>query len=94
MALFSCLEYIPDKNLLYNSAVLIDDKGEERWTDRKSFLWHFDSKWFKPDSYYPVFDTRIVKIRCCVMVITGNCRSLSLQGAELLLDFTNLITGA
>ena len=91
-----CLpEYIPDKNLLYNSAVLIDDKGEEIGRTRKSFLWHFDSKWFKPDSYYPVFDTRIGKIGMFICADGRQpeiARSLSLQGAEVLLDFTNLVT--
>jgi len=55
-------EYIRGENVLYNSAFLIDDTGEEVGRTRKSFLWHFDNIWFQSDDKYPVFDTKIGKI--------------------------------
>ncbi len=88
-------EFIPEKNLLYNSAILIDDKGEEVGRARKSFLWHFDNIWFQPYSNYPVFDTKIGRIGmfiCADGRLPEIARALSLQGAEILLDLTNLVT--
>ncbi len=88
-------EYIPEKNILYNSAVLIDEKGQEIGWVRKSFLWHFDHNWFQSDNYYPVFDTKIGKIGlfiCADGRLPEIIRCLSLQGAEILLDLTNWVT--
>ncbi len=88
-------EFIPEKNLLYNSAILIDDNGDEIGRARKSFLWHFDNIWFQPYSNYPVFDTKIGRIGmfiCADGRLPEIARSLSLQGAEILLDLTNLVT--
>jgi predicted amidohydrolase len=88
-------EYIPKKNLLYNAAVIIDDDGIEIGRTRKSFLWHFDNNWFEPDSHYPVFDTKIGKIGMFICADGRQpeiARALTLQGAEILLDFTNLVT--
>lgn len=88
-------EYIPKKNLLYNAAVLIGDDGVEIGRTRKSFLWHFDNNWFQPDSHYPVFDTKIGKIGMFICADGRQpeiARALSLQGAEILLDLTNLVT--
>ncbi|MDD2352968.1 MAG: carbon-nitrogen hydrolase family protein, partial [Atribacterota bacterium] len=55
-------EYVKEKNILYNSAFLIDDKGEEVGRTRKAFLWHFDNIWFQSGNQYPVFNTKIGKI--------------------------------
>ncbi len=88
-------EFVPEKKLLYNAAVLINDDGEEVGRTRKSFLWHFDSNYFQSDSNYPVFDTKIGKIGMFICADGRQpeiARSLSLQGAEILLDFTNLVT--
>ena len=88
-------EYISQKKLLYNSAVLIDDDGIEVGRTRKSFLWHFDNNWFEPGTHYPVFDTKIGKIGMFICADGRQpeiARALSLQGAEILLDFTNLVT--
>ena len=88
-------EYIPETDFLYNTALLIDDEGKEVGRYRKSFLWHFDNNWFKNDSNYPVFDTKIGKIGlfiCADGRLPEVARSLSLRGAEILLDLTNWIT--
>jgi predicted amidohydrolase len=88
-------EYIKEKNILYNSAFLIDDQGEEIGRTRKSFLWHFDNIWFQSNDQYPVFDTKIGKIGifiCADGRLPEIARCLALQGAELLLDLTNLVT--
>ena len=88
-------EYIFEKKILYNTAVLIGDDGVEIGRTRKSFLWHFDNNWFEPGSHYPVFDTKIGKIGMFVCADGRQpeiARALSLQGAEILLDLTNLVT--
>jgi len=88
-------EYIKEKNILYNSAFLINDKGLEIGRTRKSFLWHFDNIWFQSDNQYPVFNTKIGKIGifiCADGRLPEIVRCLALQGAELLLDLTNLVT--
>ncbi len=88
-------EYVKEKNILYNSAFLIDDKGEEVGRTRKAFLWHFDNIWFQSGNQYPVFNTKIGKIGifiCADGRLPEIARCLALQGAELLLDLTNLVT--
>jgi len=88
-------EYNKEKNALYNSAYLIDDNGEIIGMTRKSFLWHFDNIWFQSGGKYPVFDTKIGKIGifiCADGRVPEIVRCLALQGAEILLDLTNLVT--
>ncbi|HKK83734.1 MAG TPA: carbon-nitrogen hydrolase family protein, partial [Atribacterota bacterium] len=88
-------EYNKEKNALYNSAYLIADNGEIIGMTRKSFLWHFDNIWFQSDNQYPVFDTKIGKIGifiCADGRVPEIVRCLALQGAEILLDLTNLVT--
>lgn len=88
-------EYIKEKKVLFNSAILINDEGKEVGRVRKSFLWHFDNTWFKSDHQYPVFDTKIGRIGIFVCAdgrLPEIVRCLALQGAEILLDLTNLVT--
>ena len=88
-------EVIPEKKLFYNSAILIDDKGEEIGRARKSFLWHFDNIWFQSGTDFTVLDTKIGKIGmfiCADGRAPEIARILSLKGAEVLLDLTNLVT--
>ncbi len=88
-------EYVQKEDVLYNTALLVDDEGEEVGRTRKSFLWHFDHHWFKPDSHYPVFNTRIGRIGlfiCADGRLPEMIRCLALQGAEILLDLTNWVT--
>ena len=82
-------------NTLYNSALLFNSQGQEIGKFRKSFLWHFDSKWFSTDDQYPVFDTEFGKIGmfiCADGRIPEIVRCLCLQGADILLDLTNWVT--
>lgn len=71
---------------LHNSAVLIDDQGQEVGRYRKSFLWANDNEWFKPGDRVPVFQTRLGRIG---MVICADTRApeiiakLVRDGAEL-----------
>jgi predicted amidohydrolase len=88
-------EYIKENKTLYNSAILINDEGSEVGSVKKSFLWHFDNKWFSKDDQYPVFKTKIGKIGmfiCADGRLPEITRCLALQGAEILLDLTNWVT--
>lgn len=88
-------EYSRENRVLYNSAFLIDDQGQQVGHSRKSFLWHFDNLWFRAGSDFPVFDTRIGKIGMLICADGRQpeiARCLSLQGADILLDMTNLVT--
>ncbi len=57
---------------LCNSAVLIDGRGQEVGTYRKSFLWAADHRYFKPGDRVPVFQTELGKI---AMVICADARA-------------------
>jgi len=81
---------------LYNSALLINPDGKEICRFHKSFLWHFDSKWFSAGDKYPVVETDIGKIGMFVCAdgrLPEIPRCLSLQGADILIDLTNWVTG-
>ena len=84
------------EKILYNSALLINPDGKEICRVRKSFLWHFDSKWFSAGDKYPVVETDIGKIGMFVCAdgrLPEIPRCLSLQGADILIDLTNWVTG-
>jgi 5-aminopentanamidase len=79
---------------LFNSAVLFDPAGETAAVADKAFLWHFDSRWFRPGSpgevvplpwgpagMFVCADARMVEIP----------RRLAVAGARLLLDPTALV---
>ncbi len=88
-------EYVKEEDVLFNTALLINDEGEEIGRVRKSFLWHFDNHWFKSDHHYPVFNTKIGRIGlfiCADGRLPEIVRCLALQNAEILLDLTNLVT--
>ena len=80
---------------LYNSAYLIDPDGKVVGTARKSFLWHFDDKWFSPGTDYPVFETALGKIGI-IICNDGRqpeiSRTLALKGAQVIVDVTNWVT--
>ena len=83
------------ENILYNSALLINPKGQEISRFRKSFLWHFDSYWFCAGEQYPVIETEFGKVGmfiCADGRLPEIVRCLSLQGADILLDLTNWVT--
>lgn len=85
---------IKDKKI-YNAAYLINRKGEIIGISRKSFLWHFDSKWFSSNDTYEVFETELGEIG---MIICADGRQpeisrvLALKGAQLIIDVTNWVT--
>jgi predicted amidohydrolase len=84
-----------DADCLFNSAYLIDPAGRIVGTARKSFLWHFDSRWFSPSADYPVFETalgRIGMIVCADGRQPEISRVLALKGAQIIVDVTNWVT--
>jgi predicted amidohydrolase len=83
------------ENILYNSALLINPEGQEISRFRKSYLWHFDSRWFCAGEQYPVIETEFGKVGmfiCADGRLPEIVRCLSLQGADILLDLTNWVT--
>lgn len=83
------------KNILYNSALLINPEGREIGRFRKSYLWHFDSHWFCAGEQYPVIETEFGKVGmfiCSDGRLPEIVRCLSLQGADILIDLTNWVT--
>jgi len=83
------------ENILYNSALFINPEGQEIGRFRKSYLWHFDSRWFCAGEQYPVIETEFGKIGmfiCSDGRLPEIVRCLSLQGADILLDLTNWVT--
>ncbi len=83
------------ENIFYNSALLINREGCEIGRFRKSFLWHFDSRWFCAGHQYPVFETEFGKVGmfiCADGRLPEIARCMSLQGADILIDLTNWVT--
>jgi len=83
------------EDVLYNSALLINPEGREIGRFRKSFLWHFDSRWFCAGDQYPVFETDFGKVGmfiCADGRLPEIVRCLSLQGADILINLTNWVT--
>ena len=84
-----------DKNneaIIYNSAALIDDKGEVKGIYRKVHLFANEKKYFTEGSSFPVFDTSIGKLGmmiCWDTAFPEAARSLALKGANLLVVPTN-----
>lgn len=84
----------PEGETLFNSAILLDPGGREAARADKAFLWHFDSRWFRPGipgqavplpwgtaGMFVCADARMVEIP----------RRLAVAGARLLLDPTALV---
>lgn len=80
---------------LYNSAFLFGPQGEVIGKVRKSFLWHFDSRWFSCGEDFPVFETALGKIGmliCADARLPEISRMLKLGGANIILDPTNWVS--
>jgi len=76
---------------LTNAAMLFGRDGALVGRYDKSFLWHFDAKWFAPGEAYPVFETdfgRVGMLVCADGRLPEIARSLALNGAQLILDLT------
>jgi len=79
-----------------NGAALIGRDGELIGTYAKSFLWHFDRKWFTPGSAYPVFETdfgRVGMLVCADGRLPEIARSLAVGGAQIIVDMTAWVSG-
>nr|WP_299240637.1 carbon-nitrogen hydrolase family protein [uncultured Halomonas sp.] len=79
------------QGILYNTAVLLDDKGAQLGTYRKRQLWDREHDYFRPGDTYCVLDTRIGRIG--LMICYDNefpevSRALAQQGAQLILSPT------
>lgn len=78
---------------LYNTALLINRSGEEVIKKRKSFLWHFDSKWFAEGDDVAVANTdfgKIALVVCADARMPEIVRLAALQGTHLIIDLANL----
>jgi predicted amidohydrolase len=81
----------------YNGAALVGRDGEIAGTYSKSFLWHFDGKWFTAGDAYPVFDTdfgRVGMLVCADGRMPEIARSLTLNGAQVIVDLTAWVSSA
>jgi predicted amidohydrolase len=79
-----------------NGAALFGRDGSLVGRYDKSFLWHFDRRWFAPGSAYPVFDTDVARIGilvCADARLPEIARSLMLNGAQIILDLTAWVSG-
>jgi predicted amidohydrolase len=74
-----------------NGALLFGRDGEVVGRYDKSFLWHFDNRWFAAGDAYPVFETDIGRIGMLVCAdgrMPEIARCLTLGGAQIILDLT------
>ena len=79
-----------------NGAALFGRDGSLVGRYDKSFLWHFDNRWFTQGSAYPVFDTDIGRVGMLVCAdgrLPEIARSLTLSGAQIILDLTAWVSG-
>ncbi|MCZ2109546.1 MAG: hypothetical protein LC118_08255 [Dehalococcoidia bacterium] len=86
-----------DDGSLTNSALVFDPNGDLAGRYDKSFLWHFDTTWFRPGRDYPVFDMGFA--RCGILICADGrmpeiARALTLGGAEIILDLTAWVAWA
>jgi predicted amidohydrolase len=79
-----------------NGALLFARDGSIVGRYDKSFLFHFDTRWFAPGATYPVFETDVGRIGILVCAdgrLPEIARSLTLNGAQLILDLTAWVSG-
>ena len=80
-----------------NGALLFGRDGSIIGRYDKSFLFHFDTRWFSSGDAYPVFETDVGRIGILVCAdgrLPEIARSLALNGAQLILDLTAWVSGA
>ncbi len=80
---------------LYNSAFLMGPDGSIMGHARKTFLWHFDNRWFTPGDEYRVFDTPlgpVGMIICADGRMPEISRELCLAGANIIINTTCWVT--
>lgn len=79
-------------DVLYNAAVLIDNKGAALGTYRKVHPFDGEKMWCRAGNEFPVFDTEIGKLAimiCWDTAFPEVARTYGLKGAELLIVSTN-----
>jgi predicted amidohydrolase len=80
-----------------NGAALFGRDGTLVGWYAKAFLWHFDNRWFTPGDAYPVFELdfgRVGMLVCADGRVPEIARSLTLNGAQIILDLTAWVSGA
>ena len=80
-----------------NGALLFGRDGSTVGRYDKSFLFHFDTRWFTPGDAYPVFDTEIGRLGILVCAdgrLPEIARALVLNGAQIILDLTAWVSSA
>jgi predicted amidohydrolase len=80
-----------------NSAALLGPDGRLLGVGDKSFLWHFDSRWFAPGTSSDVFDLPLGQVGifiCADARMMEIPRCLAVEGAQLLVDSTALVLSA
>jgi len=76
---------------LGNAAALFAPDGSLIGRYDKSFLWHFDQRWFAGGGRYPVFETAVGRIGLLVCAdgrLPEIARCLALAGAQIIVDTT------
>lgn len=79
-----------------NGALLFGRDGSIVGRYDKSFLFHFDTRWFTPGAVYPVFETEIGRIGMLICAdgrLPEIARALVLNGAQIILDLTAWVSG-
>lgn len=87
--------YLFQGRSLRNAGVLWNPQGQIAGRVYKSNLWHFDSKYVAPGEEFPVIETPLGKIGLMICAdgrAPEIARILSLKGAEVIIDMTNLVT--
>jgi predicted amidohydrolase len=82
---------------LTNSGVVFGPDGEQRGRYDKSFLWHFDTRWFQRGRDFPVFDMGFA--RAGILICADGrqpevARMLHVHGAEVICDLTAWVSWA
>ena len=86
----------PAGGSLLNSALLFDTAGSVISITDKSFLWHFDARWFAPGRPGDVVELewgRVGMFVCADARMMEVPRRLAILGADLLVDCTALVLG-
>ena len=74
-----------------NSGVVFNPAGEIVGRYDKSFLWHFDTRWFRQGRDFPVFETNFARFGVLICADGRQpeiARMLMVGGAEVIVDLT------
>lgn len=77
----------------HNAAILLDRSGTEIAKKDKSYLWHFDHRWFEPGTEVSIAGTEfgtVALVVCADARLTELVRATALEGAKLIIDLANL----